>query len=185
MDTLHALEELRIADREALSIQDELERNWRSGLMWMSAYGRKSHRRGALRLRELDVSLAALHMVAARAEGAAGPGRKLPTFVAVGPSSTGAPRWAMAGRHIHAVHLALRAVHARRKWLRGAFRVWSAGREHLEPLEDISGFEAQDKKRLGGIARISARYQFMATSFWMAVVVAIVVGIYQTVCLYL
>lgn len=180
MDTGSALEELRIADREALLIQGELEQNWRSVIMWMSAYGRKSHRRGALRFRELDVSLDALQKVAARAEGAAGPGRKLPTFTALGPSFSGAPRWAMAGRHIHAVHVALRAVHARRKWLRGAFRVWSAGSDNLEPLDDISGFEAQDEKRLGGIARISARYQFMAVSFWTAVVVAIVVGIYQT-----
>ena len=71
MDTGSALEELRIADREALSIQGELEQNWRSVIMWMSAYGRKSHRRGALHFRDLDVSLDALQKVAARAEGAA------------------------------------------------------------------------------------------------------------------
>jgi len=148
VDQRNALEELRIADREAVGLEGELEANWQSMDRFMADFGWRKPNRGRIRRSDLRQTVEDLEMICARAEGAAGEERRLPPFRPSEGTEFQGRGWTVPSRHARKLDAALLQVHARRRWLREAFEQWRGTNSAIQPLSTIAAFQRNHRKRI-------------------------------------
>lgn len=177
VDLRNALEELRVADREAAGIEGELEVNWQSMVKYVSDFGWRKPNRGRIRGADLRQTIEDLEMICARAQGAADIDRPLPSFRPPPPQGLEGRGWTVPTRHARKLHAALLRTHARRCWLRDAFETWCEADSTIEPLSNIATFEGSHRKRItvfqGQVPSYVARATMMAAVFLAVAVFAL------------
>lgn len=147
-----ALDELLVADRDALGIEGELEQNWSDLEAWVRHVGgRFGSNRRTLRKADLEDAVDRLGIVRARIESTAAPDRPMPScpaIVAVKPER-------LIGTWTHAyLDLLLDAfaeVHALRAWARTTHRAWAP--ETPTPFSELEPFETADVARRAELGR--------------------------------
>ncbi|MEM6996471.1 MAG: hypothetical protein AAF721_38560 [Myxococcota bacterium] len=182
METRRALEELRVADREALGIAGDLEQNWTLLVQWMQDFAWRRNNRGRVRTAEWKEAEAALQIVEARVRGAAAPDRPVAAFSPGSPTPLPGRSWSIAGRHAARVHASLWHAHALRGWIRATFDAWleAAGPStDVEPLGVLGG--SGDSGRFGEIQACRTAYDLRALGFAVVVVAFVGFAIYNVV----
>lgn len=151
------LEDLRVADREALAAEGTLEHVFADAVAWLSSVGRRP-RKGEVRSGDIDEATQALELAMARADGAlARIERSVPPRDALPPAGLGY-RWPFAARTADRAHVGQLRIRRDREWLRARFDELAAELEPKpEPLSVLEPFDDETQRRERALAKAVGR----------------------------
>lgn len=147
------LEDLRVADREALAAEGLLENVLADAVLWLRTSGNKQ-REGEIRGSDIDEALQMLDLALARADGAlARLGRSIPARDFPDPAGLGY-RWPLAARTADRAYVGQLRIHHDREWLRARFAELSAELQaEIEPLSTLEPPEQRNQRQLAAISQ--------------------------------